>query len=81
LVPRFVERKDISVRARRANTISENFPVLGAHCARWLPRDDKVLHAVLPARRPVRAAILGSLPGLQARTLKLSAGPWRVSGR
>jgi len=40
-------------------TISENFPALGARYARLLTHPGKLLHAVSPARRPVRAAILG----------------------
>jgi len=41
-------------------TISENFPALGARYARLLTHRGKLLHAVSPARCPVRAAIFGS---------------------
>jgi hypothetical protein len=46
-----------SVHVRPVATISENYPTLGACYAGLLPRQRKVLHAVSPARRPVRAAI------------------------
>jgi hypothetical protein len=51
--------KDISAHAHPATTISENFPELGACFARLQPHHGKVVHAVSPARRPVRAAIFG----------------------
>jgi hypothetical protein len=42
-------------------TISENYPSLGARFRRLLPREGEALHAVSPAPRPFRAVMFGGL--------------------